>query len=181
MLDSLEAVHGAVTKGRRGRQRVTSHYNLTMLVALAAEFQGFARDLHDECAIALVDSLTPGNDDQITVLLPALTNNRKLDTGNANPSVLGSDFLRFGMSIWDELEFTFPSRKADWNLRLETLNKVRNAVAHSNEDKLADLKREHLLTLAVFRKWRREVTRCVAGMDRVCEAYLRNLTGVSPW
>lgn len=40
-LESLDAVHGSVTGRRVGRQYATTHYNLTMYVALAAEIQGF--------------------------------------------------------------------------------------------------------------------------------------------
>jgi hypothetical protein len=56
-LDSLEAVHERVTEKRRGRQYATEHLNLALFVRLAAEFQGFCRDLHEDAVLAIVADL----------------------------------------------------------------------------------------------------------------------------
>lgn len=64
---------------------------------------------------------------------------------------------------------------------LEALNEVRNAVGHSDEDKLDELHRTHRLTLATFRRWRSMLNSAADGLDRVVAAYLTDLTGESDW
>lgn len=41
------------------RTRIAQEYIRAYAVLLSSEFQGFCRDLHDECAERLVDSVIP--------------------------------------------------------------------------------------------------------------------------
>src|SRR5947209_19559467 len=79
-LDSLEDVHGKVTGRQRGRQRATGHLNRALFVALSAEFQGFCRDLHEDAAIHVTESirLAPENAKIAPVVLNALVRERAL-------------------------------------------------------------------------------------------------------
>src|SRR6266540_238222 len=62
--------------------RVQEHIR-AFAVLLSSEFQGFCRDLHDECADRLVDSVNPVT---LRRLLRAqCAYGRKLDSGNPNP------------------------------------------------------------------------------------------------
>jgi hypothetical protein len=181
VLDSLEAVHEQVTGKKRGRQTATEHLNLALFIRLAAEFQGFCRDLHDDAAIVIADSLANEYGARIPVLLSALVRGRKLDVGNAGPGNIGNDFANLGMSLWPDVYARYPVRGPKWNTVLERLNDVRNAVAHSDSAKLAEVKRLQPLTLATFRRWRGSLNTAASGFDKVVAAYLSYLTGTAAW
>lgn len=181
VLDSLEAVHEQVTGRRRGRQTATEHLNLALFVRLAAEFQGFCRDLHDDAAIVIADSLADEYGARIPVLLGALVRGRKLDVGNAGPGNIGNDFANLGMSLWPDVYARYRAWGPKWNTVLERLNDVRNAVAHSDSGKLAEVKRLQPLTLATFRRWRGSLSTAATGFDKVVAAYLSYLCGRAGW
>jgi hypothetical protein len=181
VLDSLEAIHEQVTGKRRGRQTATEHLNLALFVRLAGEFQGFCRDLHDDAAIVIADSLSEEYGARIPVLLSALVRGRKLDVGNAGPGNIGNDFGNLGMSLWPNIYDRYPARGPKWNTVLERLNDVRNAVAHSDPAKFEQVKRLQPLTLATFRRWRGSLNTAASAFDTVVAAYLSYLTGRAAW
>lgn len=181
VLDSLEAIHEQITGKRRGRQTATEHLNLALFVRLAAEFQGFCRDLHDDAAIVIADSLAKEYAARVPVLLSALVRGRKLDVGNAGPGNIGNDFGNLGMSLWPDVKDRYPARGPKWNEVLKRLNDVRNAVAHSDSAKLAQVRRVQPLTLATFREWRRSLNTAASGFDKTVAAYLSYLTGTPGW
>ena len=176
VLDSLEAIHEQVTGKRRGRQTATEHLNLALFVRLAGEFQGFCRDLHDDAAICIADSLADEYRARIPVILGALVRGRRLDSGNAGPGNIGNDFGNLGMSLWPDVKRRYPTRGPKWNTVLERLNEVRNAVAHSDSAKLVAVRNQQPLTLVTFRNWRRSLNTAAAGFDTVVAAYLQYLT-----
>ncbi|MEP9415339.1 hypothetical protein ABLE92_13450 [Gordonia sp. VNQ95] len=176
-LDSLEHVHGTMTGKRRGRQYATDQLNLALFVSLAAQFQGYCRDLHDDAAVQIALSLMPGSERQMPVVLNALVRSRKLDVGNASTGGIGNDFAILGMTFWPDVKASYPSKGPKWNATLESLNTVRNAIAHGRADKLAEVRREQPMNLATFNKWRRSLNGAASGFDRVVGEYLQNLTG----
>jgi hypothetical protein len=194
-LDSLEDVHGKVTGRQRGRQRATEHLNRALFVALSAEFQGFCRDLHEDAAIHITASisLAPQNAKIAPVVLSALVRERslslsaksrkerRLDTGNANVDALATDYSMLGIDLWADLTKKYPARTPKWKANLDSLNEVRNGVAHSDAAKLVSAHREYGLTLRTFRGWRSSLNGAVHAMDRVVRAYLLDLTGSEPW
>ncbi|WP_179468431.1 hypothetical protein [Mycolicibacterium vinylchloridicum] len=185
VLDSLEAIHEKVTEKKRGRQTATEHLNLALFVRLAAEFQGFCRDLHDDAALQISDSLsrtlTNQNPNLVPVLKSSLVRIRKLDSGNASPGNLGNDFAILGMTLWPDIYARYPTRGPKWNSVLDRLNDVRNAIAHSDAVKLQQIRATQPLTLATFREWRRSLNTAASGFDRVVAAYLTYLTGDTAW
>ncbi|MDM4138575.1 MULTISPECIES: hypothetical protein [Mycobacterium] len=194
-LDSLDSIHGKITGRKRGRKYNTKHLNRALFVALAAEFQGFCRDLHEDAAIHIANSLqtVPGNAKAVPVVLDALvrertisstrgpSKDRRLDKGNADFSALVTDFATLGILISDELKARYPRKSPKWVRTLEALNDARNGIAHSDAQKLASSDRDHGLTLATFRRWRSSLNGASVGMDRVVGAYLLDLTGTKPW
>lgn len=176
-LDSLEHVHGKTTEKRRGRQYATEHLNLALFVSLAAQFQGFCRDLHDDAATQIAASLAPGNDDQIPIVLNSFIRKRQLDFGNAHYKSLGDDFAILGMTFWQDVKSTYPSHGVRWHRTLDTLNGVRNAAVHSEPAKLARARADQPLTLRTFRRWRSSLNGAATGFDKVVGAYLLDLTG----
>ncbi|MFD3706634.1 hypothetical protein ACFWUP_26150 [Nocardia sp. NPDC058658] len=178
-LDSLESVHSTVTGGRRGRQYATEQLNLALFVSLAAEFQGYCRDLHDDAAFAFTDRIGSESDRWTDVVRSALVRGRKLDQGNAHPSSLGSDFQILGLDLWRRVHVAYPNRGKKWNESLTALNIARNAIAHRNDAQLAAVKAAQPLNLASFRRWRRSLDGAATGFDNVVGAYLTETIGAS--
>ena len=55
----MEAAHRSVGGTARGRRFATEQINHAYAVLLASQFQGFARDLHSECADRLAKAIAP--------------------------------------------------------------------------------------------------------------------------
>jgi hypothetical protein len=193
-LDSLENVHGKVTGKQRGRQRATLHLNRALFVALSAEIQGFCRELHEDAAIHITESIRLDNRNVriAPVVLNALvrerslsisksSKERRLDTGNVNVDALASDFSMLGIDLWADLSVRYPVKTPKWKTTLNRLNEVRNGVAHSDSDKLQRADTEYGLTLRTFKTWRSSLSGAVAGMDKIVGTYLSDLTGIKPW
>lgn len=194
-LDSLATIHTGVTGGTRGRKHNTKHLNRALFVALAAEFQGFCRDLHEDGAIHIANCLqtVPGNVGLVPVILDALVRertvnpnkapdrDRRLDKGNADFSALVADYATLGIHLGVELKKRYPVKAPKWEKTMAALNTARNGIAHSDTDKLVTSQREHGLTLATFRKWRSSLNGASAAMENVLGTYLRDLTGSRPW
>ena len=182
-LARLERVHTTVTGGLSGRPRDVTELNHALFMRLAAEAQGYCRDLHDEAIDAICTPKQVPSTDLRDAFRARLATGRKLDAGNAGPGNIGSDWAHFGMALWPTLSAASPGARgaADWNARLDWLNAARNGIAHNDTAKIAAAHASHPLTLNTFRVMRRRFTRFAAAMDRATEAYLRSVTGTAPW
>jgi len=127
-LDEFEDVHKKVGGTGRGRRYLTEQLNRSYLVAVSAQFQRFCRDLHTEAAQRIVETVKP---ELRLVVMKLITNNRKLDTGNANEANLGPDFGRLGMKFFPVVDASHHRNKDRW-LLLKQLNAWRNAVVHED-------------------------------------------------
>ncbi len=105
-----------------------------------------------------------------------LTQSRKLDSGNPNPGSLGSDFNRFGLDFWAEVD-RLDVRNPDRRGALHELNAMRNAIAHDDPG-IIGVRR---LRLRKAREWRRVCDNLAPCFDEAMRTYLESLTGVSPW
>jgi hypothetical protein len=141
---------------------------------LSAQFQGFCRELHDECVSLLVQWGTPAA--LQSAFEKALVLNRKLDTGNPNPGNIGSDFNRLGVTFWDRVH-ALDARNASRLRQLEGLNDWRNAIAHQ-QPSMPAWKPLHLHHV---REWRRACENLALGFDEVMRSYIESITGTSPW
>ncbi|MGY5310736.1 hypothetical protein [Nocardia gipuzkoensis] len=176
-LNSLIAVHGRVVDGRRGRQYATEHLNQALFIALAGEFQGYCRDLHDIAVFAATDGLASSGDPRMVWARAALIRGRRLSTGNASSSALGNDFKFFGMDFWGSVKAMYPAKCSDWSKFLTTMNDTRNAIAHRDDTKLATVTEP--LTLRTFKRWRSTLNSITSGTDKVVHAYLQDTIGKS--
>ncbi|MFF6949738.1 hypothetical protein ACFZAD_13925 [Streptomyces iakyrus] len=167
-----DIVRIGVTAGSAG-ERV----RWSRVVLLAAEFQGFARDLHDEAGVIFAKEAANGNSELESVLRARLTVGRQLARGNATPRNLGSDFLMLGVSIWDELRLRGEDA-AGLDGVLNSLNAARNAVAHSNTVAIDGMKiSENKVT-----HWHRSVDMLAERMEDVVMDHLADMFGLSdPW
>jgi hypothetical protein len=180
-LDDLENAHqqvGGIGPGRRYR---TQQLDYAYIVMLAAQFQLFVRNLHDEAAQHLAATADPAT--AANAILAGLTQGRSLDYGNANPGTIGNNFLRIGLGMWVVLEKK-DKRNKDRQKRLEQLNVWRNGVAHQS----FDWGKEQLktvgktkATLVYIRRWRAACEALSAQFDEVVHDHLVAITGTPPW
>src|SRR5581483_11432381 len=78
-LDEIEAAHAHIGGTDRGRRYATQQVNRAYVVLLSAEFQGFCRDLHSECADLFVSPVA--DPDLRAMLRDNLLFGRKIDRG----------------------------------------------------------------------------------------------------
>jgi hypothetical protein len=181
-LDEFVNAHRAVGGEGRGRRYFTRQLNHAYLVAVAAQFQRFCRDLHTEAAQRVAGAVAQV--DISKALARLLVENRKLDSGNAHDGTLGPDFDRLGLSFLDDVNAADP-QNADRRKKLEQLNVWRNAVVHQNfvlkpkhEELVRGTNPDHLLHV---RAWRRNCDELTAEFDRVVRAYVSRVVGGAPW
>lgn len=172
----MEAAHRAIGGIRRGRRYAVEQINHAYAVLLSSQFQGFCRDLHSETANALLGHATivPLR----ALLTPALLAGRMLDSRNANPASIGSDFNRFGLQFWDEVRAAYVHGEV-WRRRLEELNEWRNAVAHQNFK--PGLPGGTVLRLSRVQSWRRACDGLARAFDSVMRSHLKSITNTWPW
>ncbi|MBV9108890.1 MAG: hypothetical protein JO306_05760 [Gemmatimonadetes bacterium] len=177
MLDEIEAAHAVVGGARRARAFARQQINQAYVVVLASHFQLFCRDLHSNGVDALLQ--IPAYAPLEAVLSASLTRGRRLSMGNATPTNIGEDFLRFGFDIWKELGQT-NHRTPELRETLESLNRWRNAVAHQDFGHAKFAGRD-TLRIAEVRAWRRACDRLAVDFDRVLGLHLKRICGVRPW
>lgn len=178
-LDEFVAVHGKVGGTGPGRRHLTEQLNRGFLLALAAQFQGFCRDLHSEGVAAIIDSLPVRV--QPVVALNA-THARQLDRGNPRAGALGSDFGRLGVELWPDLR----KQVADGSKRHDQLEQLmiwRNAIAHESQLSEADLEKvgSTLPNLAHVKSWRANLNVLANNFDLIVGRGIKEATGLDPW
>lgn len=176
-LDEIESAHRSVGGSGPGRRFATQQINQAYAMLLSAQFQGFCRDLHTECARFLARQLDPTGFEPI--LYENLVVNRKRDRGNPNPGNIGSDFNRLGLDFWSEVVLR-DVRNAQRQQALDRLAEWRNAIAHQDFDP-SRLGGTIILRLARVRHWRRVCQVLAHSFDEVLEAHCRRLCGIAPW
>jgi hypothetical protein len=178
----LRAAHHALGGAARGRRWVTDELNQALILRLASEFQGFARDLHDEAGVFVTGRLAPGNRQLQDVLQLPYTVSRKLNQGNADPGTLGNDFGLFGLGLWTALQSRYPARAKGWNQKLAALNMARNGIVHFNVAKIARVQADgRPLTLQSVDRWKAALDGLTQGIDRVVDGHLKLVYGTQPW
>jgi hypothetical protein len=174
-LDNLLDAHKLVGGPAPGRRRRTAALNDALILRLAAEFQGFARDLHDQASDVFASWITPSNPTVQQLIRSRLVEGRDLERGNAHPGSIGRDFGRFGFEVWRELHRR-DARTAEHNESLALVNDARNGLAHSDDAKLASLRdRGHPLLLSTFRRWRQDLDALAANLDAEISSQLGDL------
>lgn len=156
----------------------TEQVTWALVLLLAAEFQGFCRDLHDQAGIAFARATACENLRLERVLRDQLAHNRVLDRGNAHPGSLGADYDRLGMELWGALNTQWPVEANEWKRTLTGLNDARNAIAHSHGGKVAALD----LQLSTVQTWRSSLDGLAVAMDNIVGEYLAGMFGsIDPW
>jgi hypothetical protein len=177
-LDELVAMHEKATGTAPGRRYGTTEFNRTLVTALVAQFQGFARDLHDLAVDEFVRTIQPAARQDVVRLV--LKQGRMLDSRTPRRDHLGSDFGRLGI----ELVPAVKSADARSETRLDALDALvdlRNAIGHGNEAQLSKLAAQGFIaTLPAFRRYRSTFNGLARTLDSVLATQLASLLATDP-
>jgi hypothetical protein len=181
-LAELVAAHRRVGGTGAGRRTDTEQINWALVLRLSAEFQGFVRDLHTVGAELFALWTSPADPRLATVVANLVTENLKLDRGNATPDAIAQAFNRFGLSWWGALRRR-DRRTAARREQLLRLNAARNAIAHSRPAELEPLRAAgYPLTLDTVAVWTRAVGGLAFTMDCELSQHLATLfSRPRPW
>jgi hypothetical protein len=178
LVDEIENAHHSVGGTGPGRRYATQQINQAYAVLLSSQFQGFCRDLHTECADCVVRPVAPA--DLRIMLRAGLLFGRRVDSGNPNPGNLGSDFNRFSLRFWQQVDAHRPhnpQRRAS----LEELNEWRKAIAHQNFTPAMLRGGRPILHLSRVQNWWRACEGLPRSFEEVMRVHIEGLTGTSPW
>ena len=156
---------------------------MLLVMRMAAEFQGFARDLHDQAAEFLTLGATSGNQNLARVLRVGIAAGRALNSRNATSSTLAEDFSRIGMIFWPAIKSQEPISGPVWEADLTNLVTMRNAIAHDNRAQILKLEQKGFrLDRDLTKRWHGSLDLLAATMDDVVASYLGRTLGVpQPW
>ena len=157
------------------------------VLRVVAEFQAFARDLHDLAAETLV-RLSGADPRSQAMLIAAATGGRMIDRGNADLRSLEMDFRRIGIT-------GISGRVAVHNFRwsstsgwrgdqacYQDLIALRNALAHGNQQQLDQLRSRGVLDTVSWARGRLPgLGRTARALDRVVWDHLGSAFGRNPW
>jgi hypothetical protein len=180
-LDALDAAHARVAATRRVGRALAQPIAHAYLVAVAAQFQRYCRDLHSEAAQRLADAVEPRA--FRGTVLRLLTEGRRLDAGNATAGALGADFDRLGLELLAALEASAPGRRLI--RELERLHVWRNAIVH--QDFTLKPGRAKLVRgtapeeLRHVRRWRASCDALAGTLDALVRAHVSQVVGGAPW
>ena len=180
-LDNLLASHRAVSGQGAGRRWLTEELNHALIIRIASEFQGFVRDLHDECLNIFIDYGESRHEAFDVIVRNSLELRRKIDRGNATWPNICEDSSRLGISLAQELRASHPRQYRGWIEKLRRLNDARNAIAHGNHHAITASAAVQPLTLGSFRIWRSALRSLASGIDKTAREYLEGLSGTRPW
>jgi len=157
------------------------------VLRVVAEFQAFARDLHDLAAESMVGMSEVSANSQ-AMLIAAATLGRMIDRGNADLRSLDQDFRRIGIS---GISGRIASHSARWSPAkawrgdqafYQDLIELRNALAHGNQQQLDRLRSRTVLDTLSWAKDRLPgLDRTARALDRVVWDHLRSAFGRNPW
>lgn len=158
--------------------------SLALLVRLAAEWRGFARDLHDEATDSLVDWAGSRAAAKVALVLRSLlTGDRRL-TGGADESALDRDFARLGVvALWELLDAADERHGVTGRGQLRRLLQARDGLVADDQATLSQLRREGFaLDLPTAARWRQALDDLATDLDGVVADHLAALLGIPrPW
>jgi hypothetical protein len=151
----------------------------TLYPALVAEFQGFCRDLHDETVSTISEEAAWPTEQLAALATAAMKRGRGLGYKNPTPSVIDEDFRSLGLPIWQRIQQLHSENYPGWRAALETLVRIRNAVAHSDQERIDSFSTKQQMTFAYWENTRKSLTELAIAMSSVVRTYLVEITIVT--
>ena len=174
-LDEIVLAHESLGDTAPGRRYATRQLNHAYAVLLAAQFQGFCRDLHSEGVKSLAKGVT--SDALSMTFRDILVRNRRLDRGNASYDGIKWDFDSLGLDFW-RVVIGLDARNQTRLARLKELNDWRNAIAHQDFSRFAGGAGLRFRRVAA---WRSACDRLAVSFDEVIREHVQSVTGIAPW
>jgi hypothetical protein len=143
------------------------------IMLLSAHFQGFCRDLHTECVVAVAASLPVGL--QLMFQTQCLAG-RDLDGGNPRFEAIRNDFERFYLGLNRALSFNVAN--ATHVTHIGQLNSWRNYAAHQKTSPPAGA---GSLSLAAVQAWKNSCDSLATELDGILYNRQLNMLGNAPW
>jgi hypothetical protein len=175
-LDRIDGLRRRIGRGQRRRKQLTEQLAHTYVVLLSSHFQGFTRDLHDECASFLAQQVSPP---MHNLFRSALVVGREIDWGNATVGSVSKSFSRFDLAFKTEI-MVEDARCSGWLADYELLLKWRNAIAHEDFDPVK-LGKVSTLTMRQVQVWRQACCGIADSLDKAMHRQLKQSTNVAPW
>lgn len=152
-----------------------------LLVHLAAEFQGYCRELHSLAVGELMEQVatqTPG----LGIVIRNSLTAKQLARANAGTDQISQDFALIGLGgIWD-VAHREDAKSVDWTSELKRLIKVRNVIAHGDYGKLKTLVSRTETLLGLYQNWSGDLDNLVDVLDRIVAIWLEGFLGLKrPW
>ncbi|MCW3037639.1 MAG: hypothetical protein JWM17_2951 [Actinobacteria bacterium] len=157
------------------------------VLRVIAEFQGYARDLHDLAAETMV-GLSGADDVARAMLIRGITEGRMIDRGNADLHSIGQEFRRVGIA---GLNAQLSTRNAYWDrdssrrgdrAYYQDLIELRNALAHGNQRQLDELRRRGVAdTVSWARSRLPGLDRTARAMNRIVWEHFHDTFRSDPW
>lgn len=156
------------------------------IMRVVAEFQAYARDLHDLAAERIVGLANPDAPYR-PLLVAAATEGRLIDRGNADVRSLEYDFRRLGIR---GLKARLIARNSRWDpasgrgdqAYYQDLIELRNALAHGNQGQLDRLRARGVADTVTWARARLPgLDRTARALDRVVWDHVVATFGTEPW
>lgn len=186
VLDSLVLARQAIDTNHTDRSEdigvlgVVENIDRALYPVLAAEFQGFCRDLHSETITAIVNGAAWPTERIQVLAVAAMKQGRGLDRKNPSSSVIGDDFRTLGLLLWQRVQEVHPEDYPDWRRALDTLVNIRNAVTHSDRKRINEFASKNQLAFAYWSATRVHLDMLVIAMDSVVRTYLAEIATPAP-
>ena len=146
-----------------------------LYVALAAEFQGYCRDLHQECIDDLLDQMSVLPYRLRAAVALTLESGRALDLHNATAATVAKDFKTLDISPWESIQLRHKDQYRGWRETLDLVNSVRNAAAHSNEEDLAGFMDDGVLAPEHWKSCLHQLSELVLALHNITAAHLTDI------
>lgn len=172
LLDNLVEARESVRKKHPPPDTVVDTIDHSLFPALAAEFQGYSRDLHSEVVTAIVDDADWRSGQLKKVTSATMLATRGLDRKNPTPNVIDSDFRPLGISVWNRIQAMYPDDYKNWREALETLIRVRNAISHSEQDRINEFVETGTLNFSYWSWTRKMLSELAVAMNTAVRTYL---------
>lgn len=179
LVDAHRRVAGVSGPGRPAEagRRLAHAY----VLQLVADFQSFARELHDLAAMTLV-RLSHADAGYWAELTTAITDDRLLDRGNADVHALQRDFRRLGIGALNDKLGRWNARWPDDRGRVRALIDLRNAIAHGNQRQIDRLRGAGVPDTRTWAAGQRPaLNRLARALDRVTWDHLHHTSHQEPW
>jgi len=90
--------------------------------------------------------------------------------------VVADDFRTLGLTLWLRVQEAHPIESPAWRRSLDTLVRIRNAVSHSDKERIDNFVLKKQLTLMHWKNTRTALDKLAIAMDSAVKSYLLEIS-----